>query len=152
MAERTIRLKTDGYQKDAAAGGTITPGHLIMLNSAGAAVVHNDAGGAAAKRFAIEDDLQGNAITDNYTSGNEVQYVVPRQGDEVLAILADGENATIDSFLESNGNGELRVYSADSSGEGEYPNSLIGVPLEAVNASDSAATAVADRRIKIEIL
>jgi len=152
MAFKTITIKGDGVRNERQANGTITPGHLLVLQSTGKVVVHASAGNVAQKMVAVEDDLQGKEITDNYTTGNRVQYNVFRPGDVFLGILADGQNASIGSFLESNANGELRVYAADSAGAVEYPNSIVGQAITAVNASDSAATAVASRRIQVEVM
>jgi hypothetical protein len=43
----TILLKGRGIRMEGPAGGSITPGHLVTVNSSGQIVVHNNAGGAA---------------------------------------------------------------------------------------------------------
>lgn len=151
-APETIVLKGDPLYKEAEANGTITPGHLIIRSAADLVIAHNSAGATCAKLFAVENDIAGDGITDNYAAGEVVRFVAPRQGDEIFAILADGENASVGSFLESNGNGELRVVDVDASFTAIAVGSVVGQCLEAVNASDSATTAVADRRIKIEVM
>lgn len=152
MAEKSIIIKGDGVSKERVGSGSITPGHLVELMTAGTIRVHANAGQNAQRAFAVEDELQGNGITDVYTTANRVLYRVFRTGDEVLAVLADGQNATIGGFLESNGNGELRVHSADSAGAVEFPEAIVAVATEAVDASDSATTALASRRIIVEII
>lgn len=151
MAYKTIVLLGDGTAKEAVANAAITPGHLVELMTTGKLRVHANAGQNAAKAFAVEDDLQGKSITDDYAASSQALYRVFKSGDEVFAILADGQSATIGSFLDSNGNGELKVHSADSAGIVEYPLAIVAVAMEAVDASDSAATAVASRRIRVEI-
>lgn len=124
-----------------AAGGTITPGHLVQLNSADAFVVHATAGGNAAKFFAIEDAMQGKTIADTYTSTNRVQAELFQPGDEVNAIIADSQNISIGDFLVSNGDGTLieQTALADVSAGEDYPARTIGVALEAVTTSGAVA-------------
>ena len=152
MAIRTIKRMVDSPQKEALAYAAITPGHLIERMSGGKIRVHANAGQNAQRLFAIEDSLQGKEISEDYSADNDVRFIACRRGDEVNAILADGENAVIGSFLESNGNGELKVHAAGASGAIiEYPEAIVGQALEAVNAS-ATGVAVADRRIGIEIV
>lgn len=109
MASRTILLKGRGVRKEAKAGGTITPGHLVAINSSGALVVHNVAGGRAATLFAVENDLIGNTIDDNYVSGDYVQAEYLRTGDEVYGLVAANAAAiAVGDYLESAGDGTVR--------------------------------------------
>lgn len=146
MAPKTILLKGDPLRKERTAAGTITPGHLIELDTNGDVIVHATSGGVAAPMFAIENALEGNEIGDNYSSGDQVQYVVGRPGDEIYAWLADGETAVIGSFLLSNGNGQLKVFTGDSADAAE--------PLaQALEALDLAATTtLVATRIKVELV
>jgi hypothetical protein len=142
----------DGVRKEAyATAVAITPGFLVELDSAGKVQAHSNAGQAAQTAFAVEDDLQGKEIGDNYAANSIVQYNIFRRGDEVLAMLNDGENVAIGDFLESSGNGKVRKYAADSAGAVEYPKSIVGVAMEAVDMSDSSA-ADPSGRIRIEIM
>lgn len=145
----TIVLRGDYDIKEAQAGGAITPGHLIKRSSATAVVVHAAAAGAAQKLFAIENDIAGDDITVNYASGSVVRFVNAKPGDEIYAILADGQNVAAGDFLVSNGNGELQKVTVAAT---TLDTAVIAVALEAIDASDSATTAVASRRIKVEIL
>jgi len=151
MAIRTIKRMIDSPQKEALANAAITPGHLVERMTSGKVRVHANAGQNAQRAFAIEDSLQGKEVSEAYSADNQVRFIVCRRGDEVNAILADGENAVIGSFLESNGNGELKVHTAGTAGVIEYPEVIVGIALEAVNAS-ATGVAVADRRIGIEII
>ena len=151
MAYRTIKRMIDSPQKEAIANAAITPGHLVERMSSGKVRVHANAGQNAQRLFAIEDALQGKEISEDYSADDQVRFIACRRGDEVNAILADGENAVIGSFLESNGNGELKVHAASSSGVVEYPECIVGQALEAVNAS-ATGVAVADRRIGVELV
>ena len=146
MAHKTILLKGDPLQKERAAAGTITPGHLIELDTDGNVIVHATDGAPAANMFAIEDSLQGNEIDDDYSEDDRVQYIVGRAGDEVLMWLADGENAGIGDFLVSAGDGTLRVMSGDSATE----EAVVAQAIEAVDRDDSAITTAG--RIEVEIM
>jgi len=139
-----IHLVGTGRHEEAVAGGTIKPGHLIMINAAGAAVVHNNVQGPAEMAFAEEDALQGRSIATSYTSGEVVSYILANRGDVIYAWLAGGELAVIGSFLTSNGNGCLQV--ADDSDAGQF---RLAVACEAVDQSCSDDT---DDRIRIRVL
>jgi len=143
MAPKTILLKGNPHQKLAKATAVaITPGYLCQYDStAGQIEAHSTSGGNAARLFAIEDALQGKEIGDNYAVSSQVQFICARLGDEIYAMLQDGQNITRGQYLESNGDGTLKAY-----GSG-FP---VAVALEAVDLSASANTA--DARIKIEIM
>ncbi len=146
MAPKTIVLKGDPLRKERTAAGTITPGFLIELDTNGDVVAHATDGGDAARMVAIEDALQGNEIGDDYSSGDQVQYVTPRPGDELYMWLADGETASIGSFLISKGNGELKVFTGDSADQ-------TGPLFQALEALDLAATTtLVATRIKVEAI
>jgi len=152
MAKRTITVKGDGQAVEKVANAAITPGHLVELMSTDKLRVHATAGGNAQRMFAIENELIGAEIATAYAATAQCLARVFKNGDQVAAILADGENAAIGSMLESNGNGELKVHTASSAGAVEYPEAIVGIAIEAVNASDSATTPVASRRIFVEII
>lgn len=140
---KRIHLIGTGRIEEAVAGGAITPGHLIMLNSSGQVVVHDDADAPAEALFALEDALQGNSIDDAYASGDRVNFVIAQRGDVVYAYLASGDATAIGDSLVSNGDGTLHV---PGSGQAGTP---IAIALEAVDATDSDAAA---SRIKVRIL
>lgn len=139
MAKQTIKLKL--YQNivnEYRAAGTITPGMLCVLGTAGTIIAHNVSGGICEKMFALEDELQGKTIADNYASGAPVQTLIATSGSEVLAIIHDGEDIAIGDKLVSAGNGKLKEYDAAASAAvltEEYP---IAIALEACNMSGSA--------------
>lgn len=151
MAVKTITIKGTGVQKEATASGITTPGHLVQRDSAGKVKPHASAGQPVAAMFAIEDELQGNTIDDNYAVGALVQYKMFLPGDEVWAFLKDGESVAIGDKLQSGGDGTLIKYVADSALAVEYPASIVGEALEALDMSDSSLADPASNRIKIEI-
>lgn len=149
MAKNTIKVKKySDVIEEYEAGGAITPGHLIALNSAGKVVVHAGAQANVLPMFALEDELQGNGIDDAYASGDQVQCWIPYRGDIVYALLEDGQDVNIGDFLVSSGTGTLTVASDESAGPTEV---IVGQALEAVDLSGSA-NLTADGRILIRII
>ena len=162
MAQNTIKLKKySDVIEEYEAGGTITPGMLLKMNSNGKVVAHDSAGGNVnVVMFALENALEGKGIGDNYSSGDRVQVWIPYRGDEVYAILKDGENVSVGDPLESAGDGSLQKHVADTvqegiSGSGEVPiygNQIVAIALEALDLSGSSSEPVSERRIKVKIV
>lgn len=157
MAYKTITLLGDGVRKEALANGAIYPGYLVYKSSAADFSAHGTAGGSAQTMFAVENDLEGKNIDTVYANNTRMLACVFRRGDEVLALLAEGQNASIGSFLESSGDGYLRVAEdPDSATGGQYNRNIVGIALEALDLSQSSgvegAEALSKSRIKIEIL
>jgi hypothetical protein len=153
MSYNTITLKGDPIKHEATAdAGDIYPGYLCELTATGVKK-HATLAGNAYPMFALEDDHQGNDVTDVYTISNVVSLGVFPPGSEVYALLADGENATaFTSFLESHGDGELQVIDTDASVGLVKTNSIVAVALESLDLSGSLGTTLASRRIKVMIV
>ena len=153
----TIKLKKySDVIVEAVANATITPGMLIELMSTGKVRAHASAGGNVAPiMVALEDELQGKGIDDDYAANAPVQCWIPYRGDEVNAIVKDGQNIAIGDLLESAGNGEVQKHVADVDSSNDitfiYPNQIVGVALEAVNMSGSSL-ADPDGRIRMRIV
>lgn len=149
----TIVLKGDPLRKEELAGGAISPGDLIELNSSGVVVRHATAGANAVPMFAVEMDLIGSGITNSYPSGDTVKFVVSRPGDEIYALLASGQNVAKGAFLESAGNGALRAYTQQS-GSNVFPAAIVAKAVEAVNntAGDATGPHNTAKRIKVEVV
>ena len=133
------------------AAGAITPGFLIELTSAGTVQAASEEGGTVLPMFAIEDELQGKTITDNYAQHDVVQCWIPQRGDIVNAILKQGETVVIGDYLVSKGDGTLKKYSAreltaDDSGATLPDAKVVGQALAAPNAS------AGNVRIKVRII
>lgn len=143
---KTIVLKGQGTRKERIAVAAITPGHLVEITSANKVQVHSTAGGLAQKAFAVEDDLQGNTIADAYAASAMVQYNVMLPGDEVNAIIADGENIAIGDKLVSAGDGTLKEQTSETTDE-----SVVAIAVEACDMSGSSA-ADPSGRCAVEIL
>lgn len=106
----TIILKGKPSRKEDVATAAISPGHLVEFNGAGVRK-HATAGGISRKAFALEDDMSGKTISDEYAPGSNVLYAVFSSGDEHLARLAASAAAIVKGDrLESAGNGTLRKH------------------------------------------
>jgi len=142
MSYNRIVLQGTGrrFEANVTSGQTITPGMLVKLTSNSTVRPHNSAGQVAERAFAVEDDLQGKVITDNYTTGVLCQYEVLNSGDVAYLPIANGENIAVGDFLVSDGAGKLDKYVADSAGVVEYPLSIIGVALDALDLSGSVSS------------
>lgn len=144
----TIVLKGNGVRKERLAGGTITPGHLVLINTSDQVVVHPNAAQNARKMFAVENDIEGEGIDDNYTSGDTVQFETFQPGDEVYALVAALATAvTIGAALESAGDGTLRIQTADAASDQTQRDAVVAYAKEAVDNSGGSSVA----RIKVEV-
>jgi hypothetical protein len=142
----TIKVKKySDVIEEFVAAGTITPGMLVELDTTGEVKAHSNEDGNVLPMFALEDELQGKTIDDNYVATDLVQVWIPYRGDQVNAILAAGENVSIGTFLTSDGEGKLHAAPALTS-TGDAPLQIVGVATEAVNAAS------ADARIIIRIV
>jgi hypothetical protein len=126
MSYNTIKVrKFSDIQDEHKADAAITPGMLLEITTTGVKK-HATAAGKHAFLFALEDELQGNGINDDYAAADKVQCWVAGRGDIVYALLEDEANIAKGDFVESNGEGKVQAVS------GSYP---IGVALEAVDLS-----------------
>jgi len=158
MSINTVKLKSySSVILEKAAVAALFPGSLVELTSADKVQKHSTAqGNVCPPMVALEDELQGNEISDAYAADDKVNVWIPQRGDEAYMILDDGENVAIGDFLESAGNGYLQKHVADvaeldveldSSGgvvqpasfsQTIYPNAIVAVALEAVDLSASS--------------
>ena len=138
------------------------PGHLLERTSADKVQKHSTSGGSCPlPMFAIEDENQGNGIDDAYSADDRVVCWIPQRGDQVQAVLADGENVSIGDYLESNGDGTLKKFTADTADSDDpitnYERQVVAQADEALNLSDSSGgessgTLGYDKRIKVTIV
>ena len=106
MARQTVKIKSyTDVNNEYAANAAITPGMLIELMSTGKVRAHATAEGNVINLFALEDNMRGRDILTAFAANEPVQCWSPTPGDEVAAIIADGENIVIGDFLASNGDG-----------------------------------------------
>lgn len=106
MAKKTIKLKKyNDIVNEFVAASAITPGSLVELTSAGLVQDHSTDGGDAAVMVALEDELQGKTIEEDYSADDQVQVWHVTPGEEVLAVIPSGEDPAIGTLLESAGDG-----------------------------------------------
>jgi hypothetical protein len=138
---QTIILKGDFVRKERVANAAITPGDLVEIMSTGKLRRHGTMGSAAQRAFALENDLIGKTIADDYAANDQAQYGVFYPGAEVYAWLQINESCSIGDFLESDGTGKLQVASTPIEG------SNVAIALEAITGGGGVA-----KRVKVEVV
>ena len=143
-ARNTVKLtKYSDVIREHAAAAAITPGCLIeIVPGADTVRKHATAGGNVCPiMFALEDELQGKGLDDDYAAADRVQCWIPGRGDVVYAVLNDGQSVHEGDKLESAGNGYLTEHVADVESPGVltvYPNQIVAIALEACDCSESS--------------
>jgi hypothetical protein len=157
--KNTIKIKNySDIFEEYVANAAIIPGMLIELMSTGKVRAHATAGGPVLPMFALEDEFQGNPIDTAYAADATIpQCWIPGRGDQVNALLDDGEKVVIGDKLESAGNGFLQKWTADVTDSAEsdniQQNQIVAIALEAVDLESSSDTwPTAGRRILIRIV
>ncbi len=153
MAKNTIKIKKYiDNQEEGLAAAVITPGMLLERtstardgNSRFTFQAHSTADGAAHVVVALEDELQGKEITEDYAAADPVQCWHVASGEQFLGLLANGENVGIGTKLVSNGDGYLKAREGVS--DGEIPQSIVATALVAIDMSDSSGADPAGRII-----
>lgn len=141
------------------AGGAITPGHLVVMNSSGNFVVHPSAKMRAQPTFAVEwENLApnrtsvngGGGIDDAYAANDLVQAETLQRGAWVYALVAASASAIAKgALLESAGDGTLRLITDFTDAETDaIGGGAIARALEAVDNSGGGSAV----RIRAEIL
>lgn len=102
-----IHSKGDYRYEEHVASTTITPGMLLEINSSNQVLPHNSASTVGEALFAMEDALQGNEVSDNYSANNVCCCMLPAKGSVVNALLLAGVSYSVGDILESNGDGTL---------------------------------------------
>ena len=144
MLKHTIKLKN--YSKvieEYEAATAIAPGMLVEIYSTDGKVrKHATVGGNNIPMFALEDELQGKGIDNNYAAGDRVQVWIPGRGDIVYALLADGQNVVVGDYLQSDGLGRLQKHTAQQLASADaqqvatiYSRPIVGQVLEAQDLS-----------------
>jgi urocanate hydratase len=140
-APKTIDLYGTGIQNEAACtDAVITPGMLVTRTATGVRP-HNVAGETASPSFAVENDLVGGDISDDYAIGNDVIYRTFAAGSAVYALAhAGGAAIAANALLKSGGDGTLELASTDEV--------AVARALEAVDNSGGSDPV----RIKVEVI
>lgn len=154
MAPKTIVLKGDPIRKERQAAEALTPGELLDVDASSKLIPHGNAGQNAAAIFCLEEDFVGDDIDTDYAADDTVQYGFFRQGDEVYAWLAAGENVADGDELESDGAGALQAHTPQAVDEGGtatytiYANAIVARAIEDKDNSGGTTRV----RVKVEIV
>ncbi len=147
-ARKTIYLTVGGFRvkREATASGAISPGHIVerTSDSTPTVKVHATADGdIGVLNVAVEDQLQGRGVDDAYSSGDLVTYVVPKAGEKVQVIVANGQDISIGDEISSAGDGTVKKFAAqvDSSANAGAVTqaAIIGIADTAKDMSGSSA-------------
>ena len=123
-------------RKEYVCGIAINPGYLLQLSADGDVDPHQSAGLNQSSMFAFENELEGSEIDHAYVVGEQVLCMVCAPGVEILAVLAANAAAiVIGDYLESDGDGTLRVLTTDAATDDSQRRAVVGMALEAVDNS-----------------
>lgn len=113
---KTIGLKAPGVREEFTASEAITPGHLVEFGGSNEIQKHSTAGGEiGAVKIAVENDVVGDDVDTDYVSGEQTQVDAPHGGAVYMLRLANGENVTRGTALESAGDGTVQAAGTASS-------------------------------------
>lgn len=141
----TVKIKD--YSKinlEFLAGATLRAGMILQLGSNGKVVLHAGAGQNTLPYVALEDELQGGEIGDEYAQDNPVQVWVPGRGCEAQLLLTNAQTIAVGDLLESAGDGKLRKHVPGGYGFGKQ---IVGQAMEAADTSGSPTEAWVKVRI-----
>jgi hypothetical protein len=144
---RRIELATNVMREENIAAVAIYPGMLAMLTSTGQVQPHTTSGGAAMKRFVVEEALvsrndpaQSGGVSNvntQYAIGALVPSRVYRAGDRINALLVAGQNYPVGTKLMSDGAGRLTPVTSTNVVLAEVDEFGGGVNLTATGAVDT---------------
>jgi hypothetical protein len=106
---RRIALSGEFEYVQKVAAGTVKPGHLMQLDSAGKYNVNSTVTVDAQKLFAREDSHQGGIVSGSYAAGDQIFGVIPYPGSKVNCVLKTGDTVALGAPLYSAGDGTLTV-------------------------------------------
>jgi len=145
-APKTVLLRGQPIGLEGIAGGTITPGMFVVLDSDGK--VDPAPANSSTRWVARENEIVGKSINDNYSPDDTLLYWSCRPGDQVYALLNAGENVSAGALLQvSSTAGVLGAHNPGNPGE-SFPGNAVARALEAVNNSGGATPV----RIRVEVL
>lgn len=144
-AYNTVKVKKySDIIEEYEAVAAITPGNFLELTAAGKVQKHSVEGGNAIPMIALEDELQGKGIDDDYAAGDRVQVWIPGRGDQAYVLLEDGETVVIGSWLMLNGAGRVQLLDAETLSAAEAL-SVVAQSLEALDLSGSSGVETTNR-------
>lgn len=143
IVKNTVKLKKylDIIEEYVATAVQINPGALLEVTATGLVQAHSTAGGASARMFALEDEMQGAEINDLFAVSARVQVWCAVPGEIVYANIAAGAVVAEGAALASNGDGTLAV-----AGVGDV---VIGYATEAIDMTIPAEAAIGRTPIRV---
>ena len=124
------------------AAAAITPGQFMTRDTNGDFIPHDTAGVDGPVLVALEDEMQGNTIEDDYASGDRVDTWVPRPGAQVLAKVLSGFSPAVGDLLQISASGNLEAQG------GTAPNNAVAQVIDANHQVDDNS----NHRIIVEII
>lgn len=128
---QTILLVGDPIFGEAQAGGAITPGHLLLMNSAGRVIVHASQGAPASRMIARENDIAGDDLNHAYASGEKCLFFSAYPGC-VAQVRKAAATITRGQYVGTGANG---VVIAATPTANNITQSLVGIALETSSAA-----------------
>ena len=137
--KRRIHVAGDYVLDEKLASVAVSPGMLVEIEPNTVKIrPHNVEGGESPEcAFAVEDALQGETVTDSYSIGDLVTYILPVKGARVNALLKAGYDYIIGTKLVSDGDGTL-IPNGEESSAGPEP-SVVAVTTEDCDLTASGA-------------
>jgi len=151
MPQNKIALsgeRTGIIRENRDAGAVITPGELLDIADDDDLEPHGTAAANALPIVALEpigvESAAGAKIIDtDYAAGDTPRAWYPQKGAEALMFLdASSANAAAGDFLESSGNGNLRVLAADTATDESQRQSVVAVANEDVASPGSGRSRI----------
>lgn len=150
--EKTIALSTHFVREDRRVAAVIvTPGELVIIDSAGKVTPHATAAGLGAAVFVLENELAGEGIEVDIAVGDQVPIGYFQKGAFVNAFLKDGETIAIGDLLESDGAGALKALTAFAQ-SGTTPFAVTAEGHAIVIAEEALSPSGARGRIRVRVL
>ena len=142
MAVKKIILLGEEFviRREDIADAIITPG-MLLERTATRVKKHAGAGLNAQKMFAVENEVVGLGIADDYAALDTCLFGFFPPGTVVWAIAGTG-GVTALLYVESDGLGRLDDATADAATDTDQRNSIVGIALE---------TAAVGVRFKLEV-
>ncbi len=139
MAIKTITILGNDLvvRREGIAASIITPGHLLEGPDS-ALAEHSGSGLTAVPKFAVENDVVGKGIGDDYAAADTVLYGVFPPGTKVWALAGTG-GVTAEDIVESDGGtipGALRVQTTDAATDDTQRNSVVGKAVTTASVGD----------------
>jgi hypothetical protein len=130
-------VKITSEREEAKCSEALSPGHLLQYDSSGYVKKQATAGEQCAVMVAVENSLEGDGVTDAYASGDRVQYVHLKSGEQFLARIKNGEDIAKGDRLVSGASGLFMEEDTDSSSQLSN-QSVLAIALEACDMSSSS--------------